>query len=180
MESEREYLRIPGHVPVKEAAEILGISEDRVLQHIKAQRLPGRKVLGRYMIPLEAVEQFKQNPPGRVRTKTPAWRIYNIRSRLVVLDIEVQVLPGQEERLLEKVQSIQRGNRHTFPGTMARYILKEGTSCSSVSIWLVWKDTEMPDEVAREEELAAFKAELADVLDWGTVSQSAKEGIIYT
>jgi excisionase family DNA binding protein len=180
MESEREYLRIPGHVPVKEAAEMLGISDDRVLQHIKAKRLPGKKVLGRYMIPREAIEQFKQNPPGRVRTKAPNWRVYNIRSRLVSLAIEVQVLPGQEERMLEKLQSIQRGNRHTFPGSMARYILKESTSFSSLSIWLIWKDIEMPDEVTRGEELAALKAELADVLDWGTASQSTKEGIIYT
>src|SRR5260370_145508 len=89
-------------------------------------------------------------------------------------------IPGQEERLLEKLQSIQRANRHTFPGTMARYILKESTSFSSLSIWLIWKDIEMPDEVTRGEELAALKAELADVLDWGTASQSTKEGIIYT
>jgi excisionase family DNA binding protein len=180
MESEREYLRIPGHVPVKEAAEMLGISEDRVLQHIKARRLPGRKVLGRYMIPLEEVEQFEQNPPGRVRTKAPAWRVYNIRSKLVSLAIDVQVLPGQEQRLLEKVQSIQQRNRHAFPGTMARYILKENSAFSSVSIWLIWKDTEMPNEATLEEELAAFKAELADVLDWGTALQSTKEGLIYT
>jgi excisionase family DNA binding protein len=180
MESEREYLRIPGHVPVKEAAEMLGISEDRVLQHIKARRLPGRKIFGRFMIPLEEVERFEQNPPGRVRTKAPAWRVYNIRSKLVSLAIDVQVLPGQEQRLLEKLQSIQQGNRHTFPGTMARYILKESVSCSSVSIWLIWKDTDMPDEETREKELAEFKADLADVLDWGTASQSIKEGIIYT
>ena len=180
MVSDTEYLRIPGHVPVKEAAEMLGISEDRVLQHIKAKRLPGRKVYGRYMIPRESVEQFKQHPPGRSRTRAPLWRVYNLRSKLLSLDIEVQVLPGQEERLLEKLKAIQAGNRHTFPGAMARYIFKESASVSTVSIWLIWKDTEMPDEVKREEELTAFKAELADVLDWETASQHTKEGIIYT
>jgi excisionase family DNA binding protein len=180
MISDREYLRIPGHVPVKEAAEMLGISEDRVLQHIKAKRLPGRKVFGRYMIPQESVEQFQQNPPGRSRTKAPLWRVYNMRSKLLSLDIEVQVLPGQEERLLEKLRAIQEGNRHTFPGALARYIFKENASVSTVNFWLIWKDTEMPDEAKREEELAAFKAELADVLDWETASQHTKEGIIYT
>ncbi len=180
MGSEKDYLRIPGHVPVKEAAEMLGISEDRVLQHIKAKRLPGRKVYGRYMIPRESVEQFKQNPPGRSRTRAPLWRVYNVRSKLLSLDIEVRVLPGQEERLLEKLRAIQEGNRHTFPGALARYIFKESTSVSTVSIWLIWKDTEMPDEVKREEELTAFKAELADVLDWDTATQHTKEGIIYT
>ncbi len=180
MGSDTEYLRIPGHVPVKEAAEMLGLSEDRVLQHIKAKRLPGRKVYGRYMIPRESVEQFKQNPPGRSRTKAPPWRVYNVRSKLLSLDIEVRVLPGQEERLLEKLRAIQEGNRHIFPGTLARYIFKESASVSTVSILLIWKDTEMPDEVKREEELAAFKAELAGVLDWETASQHTKEGIIYT
>ncbi len=38
----------------------------------------------------------------------------------------------------------------------------------------------MPDEAAREQALAAFKAELADVLDWETAQISTKEGIIYT
>lgn len=180
MVSDKEYLRIPGHVPVREAAEMLGISEDRVLQHIKAKRLPGRKVFGRYMIPLESVEQFKQNPPGRFRTKAPVWRVYNIRSKLLSLDIEVKVLPGREERLLEKLRAIEEENRHMFPGTMARYILRESASFSTVSIWLIWRDTEMPDEVKLEEELAAFKAELTDVLDWETALQYTKEGIIYT
>ena len=180
MASETEYLRIPGHVPVKEAAELLGISEDRVLQLINAQRLPGRKVYGRYMIPREAVEQFKQNPPGRSRTKAPPWRVFNTRSKLLGLGIEVQVLPGQQERLLAKLQAIQEENRHTFPGTLARYVFKEGASLATVSIWLIWKDTEMPDEAKRVEELAAFKAEFADVLDWESASQHTKEGIIYT
>jgi len=57
---------------------------------------------------------------------------------------------------------------------MARYVFKEDTYFTSVSIWLVWKDTEMSDEAIREEELTAFKAELADVLDWETALQSKK------
>jgi excisionase family DNA binding protein len=180
MASDKEYLRIAGHVPVKEAAEMLGISEDRVLQHIKAKRLPGRMVLGRYMIPLEAVEQFKLNPPGRLRTKAPAWRVYHARSKLLGMDIQVQVRPGQQERLLEKLSVIQEENRHTFPGTVARYILKDSPSFTTLSIWLVWKDTEMPDEATRERDFVAFKAELADALDWETVKISTNEGIIYT
>src|SRR5947209_20111781 len=138
MESEKEYLRIPGHVPVKEAAEMLSISEDRVLQHIKAKRLPGRKVLGRYMIPLEAVEQFKLNPPGRLRTKSPDWRVFNLRSKLLGIDIQVQVHAGQQERLLEKLRTIQVENRHVFPGTIARYVLKDSPSFTRLSIWLIW------------------------------------------
>ena len=180
MASDKEYLRIAGHVPVKEAAEMLGVSEDRVLQHIKAKRLPGRMVLGRYMIPLEAVEQFKLNPPGRLRTRAPAWRVYHARSKLLGMDIQVQVRPGQQERLLEKLSAVQEENRHTFPGTVARYILKDGPSFTTVSIWLIWKDTEMADEVTREQDFAAFRAEFADVLQWETAHTSLQEGVIYT
>ncbi len=49
-----------------------------------------------------------------------------------------------------------------------------------MSIWLIWKDTEMPDEAIRERNLDTFKAELADMLDWETAEFSIKEGIIYT
>jgi excisionase family DNA binding protein len=180
MAIDNEASTIPGYVSSKQAATMLGISKHRLYQYVKAKRLHVVRVGKAFMVPLEEIEQFKLNPPGRVRTKAPDWRVYNIRSKLLLLDIEVQVLPGQQERLLEKLRAIQEGNRHIFPGTMARYVLKEDTSFTSVSIWLVWKDTEMPDEVIREEELTAFKAELADVLDWQTASQSTKEGIIYT
>lgn len=180
MAIDNETSTIPGYVSSKQAATMLGISKHRLYQYVKAKRLHVVRVGKAFMVPLEELEQFKLNPPGRVRTRSPDWRVYNIRSKLLVLDIEVQVLPGQQERLLGKLRVIQEGNQHIFPGTMARYVLKEDTSFTSVSIWLVWKDTEMPDEAIREEELIAFKAELADVLDWETASQRTKEGIIYT
>jgi excisionase family DNA binding protein len=175
-----ETSTIPGYVSSKQAASMLGISKHRLYQYVKAKRLHVVRVGKAFMVPVEEIEQFKLHPPGRARTKAPDWRVYNIRSKLLVLDIEVPVLPGRQERLLEKLLAIQEGKRHIFPGTMARYVLREDTSFASVSIWLVWKDTEMPGQVIRDEELTAFKAELADVLDWDSASQSTKEGIIYT
>ncbi len=74
-------------------------------------------------------------------------------------------------------EPIYAGQRHTFPGTIQRYILKDDASPAKVSIWLVWKDTEMPDEATRERDLKAFQAELADVPDWATAKISTKEGI---
>jgi len=44
----------------------------------------------------------------------------------------------------------------------------------------VWKDREMPDEAVQQQELDAFKAEFAEVLDWDTAVFSQKEGMIYT
>lgn len=49
-----------------------------------------------------------------------------------------------------------------------------------IFIWLIWKDTEMPDAATRERDFLAFKAELDDVLDWETAKMTSKEGIIYT
>jgi hypothetical protein len=87
---------------------------------------------------------------------------------------------GQQERLIEKLKAIFKGQRHRFPGSIQRYVFEDSISRSTVSILLVWKDTEMPDEASREQALAAFKAELADVLDWETARYATKEGIIYT
>jgi hypothetical protein len=78
------------------------------------------------------------------------------------------------------LRAIYTGQRHTFPGTIQRYIFKDDSSPTTVSIWLVWKDTEMPDEATRAKDLEAFQVELADVLDWGTARINTKEGIIYT
>ncbi len=96
------------------------------------------------------------------------------------MDIHVHIREGQQEKLLEKLQAIYKGQRHTFPGTIQRYVFKDEKSPPAVSIWLIWKDTEMPDEITREKNLAAFKTELADVLDWETAQISTKESIIYT
>jgi len=79
--------------------------------------------------------------------------------------IQVQVRFGKEEQLIEKLKAIYKGQRHTFPGTIQRYVFKDNGPPATVSIWLVWKDTEMPDEATRERNLAVFKAELADVLN---------------
>src|SRR5437588_11656734 len=143
MTRDDDFPDIPGYVPIKEAARLLGISDPRMYGYVREKRIPALKAGRTLMIPKEEIERFKLNPPGRVRTKAPDWRVYNPRSKLLAMAIEVQVLPGQEQRLLEKLQAIQQGSRHTFPGTMARYILRERASCSSVSIWLIWKDTEM-------------------------------------
>jgi quinol monooxygenase YgiN len=96
------------------------------------------------------------------------------------MDIHVQVLSGQQGRLIEKLKVIYRKQHHKFPGTIQRYIFKDDVSPSTISIWLVWKDTEMLDNSTRDQELTAFKAELADVLNWETAQISIKEGIIYT
>ena len=180
MTRDDDFPDIPGYVPIKEAAKLLGISDPRMYGYVRDKRIPALKAGRTLMIPTEEIERFKLNPPGRVRTKAPDWRVYNPRSKLLAMEIEVEVRAGQQERLVEKLQAIYKGQRHTFPGTIQRYVFKDDISPTTISIWLVWKDTEMPDEAVRERNLAAFQAELADVLDWETAQISTKEGIIYT
>jgi excisionase family DNA binding protein len=175
-----ELPEMPGYISTDQAAQLLGISKQRVYQYIGEQRLPAYRAGNVILLPVEAVKQFKPHITGRPRKKEPLWRTYRGGSTVLGTDIQVQILPGQQERLVEKLKAMHKAQRHTFPGTIERYIFKDNTSPATVSIWLIWKDTEMPDKATREQALAAFKAELADVLDWETAQISTKEGIIYT
>jgi len=180
MTKDDDFPAIVGYVPIKEAAKLLGISNPRMYGYVREKRIPARKAGRTLMIPLDELEHFKLNPPGRVRTKAADWRVYNSRSKLLGIDIHVQVLPGQQGRLIEKLKAIYRKQQHTFPGTIQRYIFKDDIAPSEISIWLIWKDTEMLDNATRDQELTAFRAELADVLNWETAQIRTKEGIIYT
>ena len=170
---------LSNYVSVKEAARMLGISSKRVYAYIESKRLTAFKVGRDYWIPKEAIQQFELRTAGRPRTKTPLWQRYN-NSKLIILSIQVQVRPNQQDALIQKLQEIYRAERYLFTGSVQRYILRDVADPTSIEISIVWKDTDMPDEAVREQELAAFKAELADVLDWDTARYSYKEGIIYT
>ena len=180
MKTDGDFPNIPGYLPIKEAAKRLGISRPRLYNYVKEKRIGAEKAGRTIMIPLEEIERFKLNPPGRARTTVPEWRVFNARSKLLGMVIQVQVYPGQQERLIEKLHAIQQGSRHVFPGTLARYVFNDNDAFTSVSIWLMWKDTEMPDASTRQQAYLTFQEELADVLDWGSASIQMKEGVIYT
>src|ERR1700720_4359187 len=105
---------LANYVSVKEAAEMLGISTKRVYRYIEAERLPAYKPGRDYLLPKEAVKQFKLKNAGRPREKTPPWRIYQTGT-LLTTDIQVQVRAGQQEKLLEKLEAIRndRSEEHT-------------------------------------------------------------------
>ncbi len=180
MTDEPQYLYIPGYLPVRKVAEALGISDDRVLQHIHTKRLPSKKVGGRYMVPEKAVEDFRHQPPGRSRKGAPKWRVYNSRIRLLSIEIRVNVYAGQQERFEEKLQAVCEKQQHTFTGSVERFIFKNEASPEKVTIMLLWKSNEMPREAVRERELEAFKADFAGILDWEHAEIRFDEGLIYT
>ena len=175
-----EFPGVPGYVSIKQAAEMLGITDKRVYRYIDLGRLPAYKSGGVFMLAEEDVRPFKLNPPGRTRTEPPRWRVYNPRSKVLATEIQVPVRAGRQDRLAEKLTEIQQANRHAFPGTIARYIVKGDHELSSLHFFLVWKDTEMPDEATRERALKALRDELAEVLDWGRAQYSTNEALMHT
>ncbi len=90
------------------------------------------------------------------------------------MDVRVRVNEGQQQRLVEKLNAMQEQQQYLFSGTMQRYVFEDDADPSNVTISLIWKDTEMPDESVIQQELSDFKQELADVLDWNTAQYRTK------
>jgi excisionase family DNA binding protein len=178
--AENNTSEIPGYISTKQAAQMLGVSHHRLYQYVKAGRLPVVHVGKAFMLRTEDVEHFKPNPSGRMRTKALSWRVYRSRGTVLATEIRVQVRPHQQQELRTKLRTIQQSDQHTFPGTLARYVIKGGEELTEVHILLLWKDTEMPDEETRLHDLAALKDELADVLDWETAQESTNEVLLHT
>src|SRR5258706_14352724 len=112
--------------------------------------------------------------------KAPSWHAYRSRGTLLVTDIHVPVRVGQQATLMKKLKAMQKLDRHTFPGTVARYVVKSDEELTSLHIMLIWKSTEMPDEEVRRHDLELFQKDLADVVDWERADYSTNEAIIHT
>lgn len=175
-----EFPDVPGYVSIKQAAQLLGITDKRVYRYIDLGRLRAYKSGGVFLLAEEDVRQFKLNPPGRTRTEPPPWRVYNPRSKVLVTEFQVPVRVGERERLLEKLSEIQQANRHTFPGTIARYVIKGNSEWTSLHFFFAWKDTEMPDEHSRENSFKALQDELTDVLEWDRAIYHTNEALTHT
>ena len=175
-----EFPDVPGYVSIKQAAEMLGITDKRIYRYIDLGRLPAYKSGGVFLLAEQDVKQFKLNPPGRARAVPPRWRIYNTRSKVLATEIRVPVRAGQGEFLIEKLADIQKANRHSFPGTIARYVVQEDSELATVHFFFVWKDTDMPDKSTRQQHLRELQGELADVLAWEHAHYSTNEALMYT
>jgi excisionase family DNA binding protein len=167
-------------VTTSEAAEALGVSYYTVYEYIREKRLVAEMVGGIYMIPKKALQEFKAKPTGRTRAKPPPWRVYRAGAKVRGMDIRVRIRASQQARLIEKLNAILEGQRYLFPGTMQRYVFEEDTEPKHVVISLIWKDTEMPDETAIQQDLKPLQAELSGVLDWDTAQYTTKQAIIHT
>lgn len=173
-------LTIPGYVSTSEAAKMLGVSNHRMYQYVKANRLPVVRVGRAFMLRIEDIKRFKPNPSGRMRKKAPAWRSYRSRGKVLITDISVPVRPHQQQAVVDKLMVIQQTDQHTFPGTIARYIVKGDADLTSIHMLLIWKDIEMPDQQTQQQHLLAFQKDLADLLDWENAQYTTNEAIIHT
>jgi predicted DNA-binding transcriptional regulator AlpA len=169
MDDFRNIPDLEGYVSLKQAAKMLGLSRKRVYDFVMEGRISGGKRIANVLaIPEEEVRKFKRQASGRERKINPLWRFSTGENTQYMTTILVQMRPGKEKALHERLRAIKSSGEHLFPGTIARYITSSGRVAGRILIVLVWRGTIMPDEEAREEALAAFREALADVLDWDT------------
>src|SRR5216683_127123 len=91
---------LPGYVSIKEAAQILGISDKRVYEYVDEGRLPSMWAADVIMIPIDEVKKFKRRSSGRPRKSIPVWRISSGDNAQFITSIKVQVHPGQQDLLM--------------------------------------------------------------------------------
>jgi hypothetical protein len=166
-------------VSVKVAAEMLGMSTKEVHRYIRIGRLEGRKLDRDYMVLKDSVLNFQHKKPGRPRGKVPEWNRYR-DSRLFITEIHATVPAERLEQFEEKIEAIRSEQQHTFARSIARYIVEDRADPHNITIWLLWKDTELPGEEQRRRDLDAFQAEMRGLLEWRPEDISEKEGLIYT
>jgi excisionase family DNA binding protein len=171
---------LPDYVSIKEAAKMLGISDKRVYEYVDAGRLKSMWAADVIMIPIEDVKQFQRRSSGRPRKNVPIWRSSSGDNTQFTTTITVQVLPGQQDMLLQRLDTIRQKSQYTFPGTVARFVIESQTIPDQIEIALIWRRTIMPNTTELEDALEAFRQALADVLDWQTAQYNNGKVLIHT
>lgn len=166
--SDEDYLPniTPEFVSVRDAAKILGVSERSVYGYIEERKLPGFKATNLTVVALKDVQDFKRGTTGRPRTRVPEWRISDNDNVQHMTQILLRIRPGQADALNRKLEEIRRESKHSFPGTVARYIANSQVDQDSVQVMLIWRGTVMPSDEKRDAALKELREELKDVLDW--------------
>ena len=169
---------LAGYVPVKEAAKMLGVQERRIHRYIETGKLKAVRAGNVYVIPVEEVQLFQRQLSGRPRKNTPAWHLAVGKS--VWLQIFVRLRPGSEAALERRLEAMREGGTHVFPGTTARFIALSDQRPDEVQILLVWRGARIPNSEEREADLAALRAELAEIVDWETARYETSHVLMHT
>src|SRR5258708_14275743 len=118
------------------------------------------------MIPLNEVKKFKRRSSGRPRTSVPSWRISSGENIQFVTSIAVQIRPGQQQALSQRLEEIRRSGQHTLSGTIGRFIVESETIPGQVDMLFVWRSAVLPNEAERKQALAPFRPASPYVLVW--------------
>jgi excisionase family DNA binding protein len=180
MDNTADLPNMPEYVSIKEAAEILNLSANRVYEFVMEGRLSGVRAADVIMIPLEEVKQFKRGSTGRPRKNQAKWRLSSRLDALITTLIFVSMYDGKQGAFAEKLAEIRQKETHTLSGTIARFVMMSDTTPNQVQILLIWRSSLMPEWTDLERELDALRQELADVLDWDTAQYSHGKVFMHT
>jgi hypothetical protein len=181
MTENQNISEIPGYISIAEAASRLHISAARIHAYIEQGRLDTLKVASMVFVLAESVENFKVKTfSGRPRKNTPIWRESPNDATFVISVVRVQVLAGQQKKLMEALRLMKQDKQHLFPGTVARYIAEDDTAPGTIEIQLIWKQGDMPGNDVYNKDLEAFKEAFIDVLNWDTAQYSTKTVLLHT
>lgn len=180
--SDEDYLPniTPEFVSVRDAAKILGVSERSVYGYIEERKLPGFKATNLTVVALKDVQAFKRGTTGRPRTRVPEWRISDNDNVQHMTQVFIRICAGQAEALDRKLEEIRKENKHSFPGTVARYVAHSQLDKDAIQIMLIWRGTVMPSEEEREVALNEMRDELKDVLDWNNAHIEMHKILMHT
>lgn len=156
---------MPGYIPIKEAAHMIGLDEKTIYRYVKDRRLPAVRAGRTLMLSIDEVQKFRLTPPGRVSGKAHKWRKPSDRVTFFATSIQVKIRPEMGQKLREKLKAMSN-DKHTFTRNVDRYIM-EHTESEIIEILLIWKDTEMPDDTARQQDILHFQRDFPE-LDWKT------------
>src|SRR5260370_34885047 len=149
MRQKRELPVLPGYISVKEAARKLVVSEKRVYDYLDEERLEGVRAGGVTVISEKSVEGFKPKVSGRQRTVTPSWRLSTDENTRIITSIVVQLRPGQQGKLMERLQEIRRGEKQHVAGGGDTHKSQERAAPGPTEEKLWWKRHRKPGKETR-------------------------------
>src|SRR5260370_32606032 len=149
MRLKRELPQLSGYIPVSEAAKRLDVSKRRVYDYLDEGRLEGVRSGDIIMISEESIDGFKPQVTGRQRTVTPSWRMSTDENTRIITSIVVQLRPGQQGKLMERLQEVRRGEKQHVAGGGDTHKSQERAAPGPTEEKLWWKRHRKPGKETR-------------------------------
>jgi len=143
---------------VKEAAEVLGVSERCVYGYIESGKLAGERIGQSIVIRKEILHGYQRPAVGRPRTRTPIWRKPVVANPQQVVQITARLHAEQAHLLAGRLREIRAAHSHLIPGTVARYITRSRTDPDKLVIMLSGVNGECRRRPERQAALARCAA----------------------